>query len=201
MCYTHQPLSLENDWLIRIGSEYLSVTTIKLYFGEIVWSVLLAYHYITRCDTTAYPVNIGKVRTFQKLIEKQAFYLLENLGSHINYYNDVEHAIKFFLTIMYSGLPRESITETLVRMYQKQKIKLSSQSVKRYQKGVPPFQNHPPWSGFLHFLKIPHHPPPTTLLANQSSQVFLINRNATVKLSSVYTIHIKQQHNVGFVIF
>ena len=36
MCYTHQPLSLENDWLIRIDSEYLSVTTIKLYFGEIV---------------------------------------------------------------------------------------------------------------------------------------------------------------------
>ena len=47
----------------------------------------------------------------------------------------------------------------------------------------------------LPFLKTPHHP---TLLANQSSQVFLINRNATVKLSSISTIHIKQQHNIGF---
>ena len=48
------------------------------------------------------------------------------------------------------------------------------------------------------FLKIPH---PPTLLANPSSQVFLINRNATVKLSSINTIHVKQQHNIGFFIF
>ena len=48
------------------------------------------------------------------------------------------------------------------------------------------------------FLKIPH---PPTLPANWSSPVFLINRNATVKLSSINTIHVKQQHNVGFFIF
>ena len=48
------------------------------------------------------------------------------------------------------------------------------------------------------FFKIPH---PPTLPANWSSQVFLINRNATVKLSSINTIHVKQQHNVGFFIF
>ena len=39
------------------------------------------------------------------------------------------------------------------------------------------------------FLKIPHPPLP----ANQSFQVFLINGNATVKLSSVNTIHVKEQ--------
>ena len=40
-----------------------------------------------------------------------------------------------------------------------------------------------------------------TLPTNQSFHVFLINRNATVKLSSINTIHVKQQHNLGFFIF
>ena len=69
----------------------------------------------------------------------------------------------------------------------------TTQSVKGYQPAH--FKITPPPSPFL---KIPH---PSTLPANQSSQVFLINRNATVKLSSINTIHVKQQHNVGFFIF
>ena len=44
----------------------------------------------------------------------------------------------------------------------------------------------------------PPPPPPPTLPTNQSSQVFLIDRNPTVKLSSMNTIHVKQQHNVDF---
>ena len=52
----------------------------------------------------------------------------------------------------------------------------------------PLFENHPPPP----FLKISHPPScPPTLPANPSSQVFLINRNATVKLSSINTIHVK----------
>ena len=63
----------------------------------------------------------------------------------------------------------------------------------------PPFQNHPsPLLGSPPFFKIPH---PPTSPANRSSQVFLINRDATVKLSSINTIHVKQQHNVGFFSF
>ena len=89
-------------------------------------SVLPTYHIITVCDTTSYPANIGKVRPFQKLIGKQAFHLLKNLGSHINSYKDVELARTFYHTLMYSGLPGERITETRIRMYQKQKIKTSS---------------------------------------------------------------------------
>ena len=58
------------------------------------------------------------------------------------------------------------------------------------RKGVstPPlqFKNH------SHFLKFPS----PTLPANRSSQV--INRNAAVQLSSINTIQVKQQHNVGF---
>ena len=58
-------------------------------------------------------------------------------------------------------------------------------------------KSSPPLPGPSQFLKIPH---PPTLPANWSSQVFLINRNATVKLSSINTIHVKQ-HNIVFFIF
>ena len=42
---------------------------------------------------------------------------------------------------------------------------------------------------------------PATLTANRSFQVFLLKKKATVKLRSIYTIHVKQQHNAGFFIF
>ena len=72
-------------------------------------------------------------------------------------------------------------------------------SVKGYQLPHPrPFQNHPRITRIPPFLKILH---PPTLLVNWSSQVFLINRNAIVRLISINTIHVKQQHNIGFSIF
>ena len=63
-----------------------------------------------------------------------------------------------------------------------------------------PYQNHSPSpiTRIPPFLKIPH---PPILPVNWSSQVFLININATLKLSSINTIHVKQQHNIGFSIF
>ena len=98
---------------MKIGSKiYLSVVSIKLYSREIRCSVLPAYYCTAGCDTISHRANIGQVRHFQKLIKKQAFHLLENLGSQINYYKDVEHAKRFFQTIMYFGLPGESITQT-----------------------------------------------------------------------------------------
>ena len=48
------------------------------------------------------------------------------------------------------------------------------------------------------FLEIPYLP---TLPANWLSQVFLMNRNTTLKLIAINTIHLKQQLNVGFFIF
>ena len=71
------------------------------------------------------------------------------------------------------------------------------QSVKGYQ--PPNFKIIPRLLGSPRFLKIP--PLPHTLLVNQSPQFFLINRNATVKLSSINIIHVKQQHNISFSIF
>ena len=99
-------------------------------------SVLSAYHCITGCDITSYPANICKVSPFQKLIKKQAFHLLKNLRNHMNSYKDKEHAKKFYHTIKYSGLPGDSITKTRVRMYQKQRIKISSTLISNEEKTV-----------------------------------------------------------------
>ena len=127
MCYVDQQLFPENDRLMKIDNErYVNVTSIKLYFGEIMCSVLPAYHCIVGCDTILYPAKFGKVRIFRKLIEKQAFHLLKYPGSHINSHKDVEYLKKKYHTIMYFGLPGDSITETRVRMHQKQKIKTGS---------------------------------------------------------------------------
>ena len=61
---------------------------------------------------------------------------------------------------------------------------------------TPPFQNHPTITRFRSFFKISHPPRPhsPTLPINWSSQVFLTNRNAAVKFSSINTIHVKQQY-------
>ena len=94
---------------MKIGSErYISVTSIKLYFVEIMCFIFPAYHCIVGCYAIPYPANIGKVKPFQKLIEKQAFHLLKNLGSHVNSYKDVEHGKRFYHTIIYFGLPGQS---------------------------------------------------------------------------------------------
>ena len=62
----------------------------------------------------------------------------------------------------------------------------------------PHFKIIPLLLGYPPFLRIPHLP---ILPTNRLSQVFLFNRNATVKLSFINTIHIKQQHNFGPFIF
>ena len=39
------------------------------------------------------------------------------------------------------------------------------------------------------------------LPTNRPSQVFLVNRNATMKLNSINPVHVKQQNNVALFIF
>ena len=67
-------------------------------------------------------------------------------------------------------------------------------------------------SGVLTLLKTPHpvirqnkrgegDAPVHYVPRNRLSQVFYTNRYATVKLSSMNAIHVKQQHNVGIFIF
>ena len=59
------------------------------------------------------------------------------------------------------------------------------------------YSSHSPYRGITPRPPAPfqNYPPVTSpaLPVNRSSQVFFINRNATVKLSSINTIHVKQQ--------
>ena len=52
----------------------------------------------------------------------------------------------------------------------------------------------------IHFLKSPISPPYWQIGHLKFSLYAKLNRNTTVKLSSINTIHIKQQHKVGFFI-
>ena len=73
-------------------------------------------------------------------------------------------------------------------------------SVKGYQPYIS--KSSLPLLGSPSFLKIsPPLPHPPTLPADWSFQVFLINRNATVKLISINTMHVKQHQNIVFFIF
>ena len=77
-------------------------------------------------------------------------------------------------------------------------LELFQLSIVHIELSTPHFKIIPPLLGLPYFLKSPH---PPTLPANWSSQVFHINKNATVKLSSINTIHVKEHNNVGFFIF
>ena len=68
----------------------------------------------------------------------------------------------------------------------------------RKEISTPPIsKSSPPLLGYRRFPEISH---PPILPTNCLSQVFLINRNATVKSTSINTIHVKQ-HNVGLFSF
>ena len=80
-------------------------------------------------------------------------------------------------------------------------IHLKNKIIVRKELSTPRPHSHfktisPHYQDLLHFLKSPIHPP-----YQQIGQIFLINRNATVKLGSINNIHVKQQHNVSFFIF
>ena len=77
-------------------------------------------------------------------------------------------------------------------------FELKRRSIARTEVLTPHFKIIPPLLGSTYFLKSPM---PPTLPVNRSSQVFLININATVKLKWLNTIHVKQQHNKSFFIF
>ena len=72
MCYAHSKMNFSNDWLMEIDDNtYLSVKTIREYFGDEFCLILPAYHSITGCDTTSFPANIGKIRTLTKMLKSK----------------------------------------------------------------------------------------------------------------------------------
>ena len=100
---------------------------------------------------------------------------------------------KLNVTIISSIKFDSELNLTIVQLYNASVHK--GVSTPSHFKIFPPLLESTPPS---HLLKSPL---PPTLLTNRSSQVLLINRNATTKLSSIYIICVKQQDIVCFFIF
>ena len=100
---------------------------------------------------------------------------------------------KLNVTIISSVKFDSELNLTIVQLYNASVHK--GVSTPSHFKIFPPLLESTPPS---HLLKSPI---PPTLLTNRSSQVLLINRNATMKLSSIHIICVKQQDIVCFFIF
>ena len=74
-----------------------------------------------------------------------------------------------------------------IELFSRNPAPVKTQPVKGYQPSPPP-----------HFKIIPPHYQDPTLPANPSSQVFPMDRNATVKLSSINTSYVKQNKTLAF---
>ena len=59
------------------------------------------------------------------MLKRRQVNLLKDLGTNETSYKNLEAATQFYHTIMYSGKMNETITDTRVRMYEKQKVKSS----------------------------------------------------------------------------
>ena len=93
---------------------YVDIQDIRPRFGDEICGILPADHSITGFHTTSYPSNVGKIKSM---------HLLQNFDKDENSFTDLNNALIFYHTVMYSGKPSETITETRVRMFQSQKHK------------------------------------------------------------------------------
>ena len=102
---------------------YTDISVIYDFLGKDLCEYLLSFHAVTGCDTTSYLFNVGKVRTFRKLLSYPAnSYLLKSLEQVQPLSNDdVSDLMKFVQTVMYSGQKEESYLNTRVRLYKQQK--------------------------------------------------------------------------------
>ena len=125
LCYTHSILNCVNRWVMKIDSErFVDINIIRGHYGNDICKILPAYHSLTGCDSTSYPVNVGKIKPFKILIREAS--LLSEFGSSAESFHHLDDAKLFVQTLMYSGTKEETVTETRTKMYMKQKIKSSS---------------------------------------------------------------------------
>ena len=82
LCYTHSILNCVNRWVMKIDSErFVDINIIRGHYGNDICKILPAYHSLTGCDSTSYPVNVGKIKPFKKLIREDKASLLSEFGS------------------------------------------------------------------------------------------------------------------------
>ena len=116
----------EHQWQMKIDREsYVHIGNICDNFGTDVCKALPAFHSMTGCDTVSFPFRIGKIKPLKKMIKVCATGQISTFGCGKLIDKQMASAKEFFRFIVYPGLKNENLTETQVRMYQKQKVKAS----------------------------------------------------------------------------
>ena len=101
MCYAHSMKNCTNKWIMNIDSErFVDISVIRSHFGDNVCNVLPSYHSTTGCDTTSYPLNIGKVKALKKMIQQNNVDLLSELGSSLESFKNLDSAKVFFQKVI-----------------------------------------------------------------------------------------------------
>ena len=112
----------EQVWYMRIDKErFIDISKIYEFYGSDVCSALPAFHSLTGCDTTSYPFSCGKIKPFKKMIKLKKFNLIEDFGLDKEFNN----VLKFLQTVIYNGCNSESLLQTRIAMFEKQKEKSS----------------------------------------------------------------------------
>ena len=69
------------QWLIKINPAiYTDIKTICNFFGNIICQILPGLHSVTGCDTTSYPVGVGKCSLFKKVRRLNKTHLWQDVG-------------------------------------------------------------------------------------------------------------------------
>ena len=128
--YSQVRMSHSNDgfaWYMKIDSErFVNVSLIYDFYGYDICNAILAFHSLTGFDTTSYPFGCGKVKPFKKMLKQKKFDLIEHFGlASCNSDDDFDEPLKFFQTIVYNGNELESLLQTRIAMYDKQREKSS----------------------------------------------------------------------------
>ena len=130
MVYVYAKHHVKRNWYMKYAAgKYANIGKIVAHLGVVVSLKLPHIHAITGCDTTSYFHGVGKMRVLNKCLKQpHLLSLLSNLGSSSgepSRYKDIE---RFINTVCYSGHIGETVVETRVRLYKRQKVK-TSQSI------------------------------------------------------------------------
>ena len=127
MVYAYAKHRIRRNWYMKYSAgKYANIGKIVQYLGNTVALKLPFIHCITGCDTTSYLYGVGKTKVLNKCLRQpKVLSLLSSLGVSSGEPTRYQDIVKFIQTVMYSGHIGESLVETRVRLYEKQKVKSS----------------------------------------------------------------------------
>ena len=115
-----------NLYMKYAAGKYANIGKIVEYLGIDLSLKLVHIHAVTGCDTTSYFYGVGKMKVLNKCKkEPKLLSLLNDLGAADGLPAQYKDIVEFIRTACYAGTRGESLVETRVRLYQKQKVKTS----------------------------------------------------------------------------